>query len=235
MIRGRRVLRWLFVLVLGVIAVPLTYLLAALLLALIPVNRDWRPPLNGTVVWLTTNGVHAGFAVPARDLAMDWTGFFPPTHARAPRELRAGDVAYIGWGDRTFFLNVPTWGDLKASTALYALSGFDQTAMHVEYGPPPIEDAAARRLVLTHEQYVRLVAYIRASTQVGQDSRAAWINGHAYGDSDAFYEGTGHYSLFVTCNQWARDALSVSGVRVPAWSPFDRPLFHQVDAALKGQ
>jgi uncharacterized protein (TIGR02117 family) len=106
--------------------------------------------------------------------------------------------------------------------------------MHVEYGPPPVEGANARRLVLTHEQYVRLVAYIRASTQVGKDGNALWIRDHAYSDTDAFYEGTGHYSLFVTCNQWTRDALSVSGVRTAGWAPFDRPLFYQLDKSLRG-
>ncbi|HEY4092825.1 MAG TPA: TIGR02117 family protein [Luteibacter sp.] len=228
-----RPLRWFAFVLSGVIALPAIYLLLAFVLGLVPVNRHWKPPADGVVVWLTTNGVHAGFALPARDLSMDWTRLFPPVHARAPHEPLNGDVAYIGWGDRTFFLEVPTWGDLKPSTAAYALSGLDRTAMHVEYGPPPAEGVQARRLMLTREQYVRLVAYIHASTSVDTKGNAAWIPGHAYSDDDAFYEGNGHYSLFVTCNQWTRDALSVSGVRTAAWSPFDKPLFHQVDKALQ--
>jgi conserved hypothetical protein len=217
----------------GLLTLPIAYALGALILGLVPVNRDWKPAANGIAIWLTTNGVHAGFALPADDPAMDWTRVFPPGDAHVPRAPRRGDVVYIGWGDRTFFLNVPTWADLKLSTAVYALSGLDGTAVHVEYGAPPVEGARARRLVLTHEQYLRLVAYVRASVVADMRGQATWIPGHAYGDQDAFYEGTGHYSLFITCNQWTRDALSVSGIRTAAWSPFDKPLFHQVDEALK--
>jgi uncharacterized protein (TIGR02117 family) len=227
-----RPLRWLLVILAGLLGLPRLYFLVALVMGLVPVNRHWVPASDGVVVWLTTNGVHAGFALPARDAAMDWTSFFPPGHARAPRSPDRDDVVYIGWGDRTFFLEVPTWSDLKASTAIYALSGLDGTAMHVEYGTAPTVGPQARRLVLTREQYLRLVAYLRASTAVDASRQARWIAGHAYSDDDAFYEGTGHYSLFITCNQWTRDALSVSGVRAPAWSPFDRPLFYQVDSAL---
>jgi uncharacterized protein (TIGR02117 family) len=219
----------------GLVTLPVAYALGALILGFVPVNRDWKPAANGITIWLTTNGVHAGFALPANDPAMDWTRVFPPEHARVSHPPRPGDVVYVGWGDRTFFLNVPTWADLEFSTAVYALSGLDGTAMHVEYGAPPTEGRFARRLVLTHEQYLRLVAYIQASVVADGSGQAAWIRGHSYSDEDAFYEGTGHYSLFVTCNQWTRDALSVTGVRTAAWSPFDSPLFHHVDEALKPQ
>lgn len=231
--RLSRAIRWSLFSLAGLLALPALYLVLALLLGAIPVNRHWKPAAEGVVVWLTTNGVHAGFALPARDPAMDWTRLFPPENARVAQPLRTGDVVYVGWGDRTFFLEVPTWSDLKVSTAAYALSGLDRTAMHVEYGAPPVEGPQARRLVLTREEYVRLVAYIHASTMLDTKGHAVWIKGHAYGDGDAFYESTGHYSLFVTCNQWTRDALSVSGVRTAAWAPFDKALFYQVGKAQK--
>ncbi|UPG89233.1 TIGR02117 family protein [Luteibacter aegosomaticola] len=230
MTRLRRPIRALLWVVTVVVALPVLYLVAAFVFGLVPVNRQWQPASGGegVTVWLTTNGVHAGFALPVQDAAMDWTALFPLEHARSPRPLRPTDVVYLGWGDRTFLLNVPTWSDLKASTAVYALSGLDGTAMHVAYGAPPMEGPQARRLVLTREAYQRLVAYIRASTAVDDHGHARWIPGHAYSDDDAFYEGTGHYSLFITCNQWTRNALSASGVRTAAWSPFDKPLFYQL-------
>ncbi|MET0937525.1 MAG: DUF2459 domain-containing protein, partial [Luteibacter sp.] len=134
-------------------------------------------------------------------------------------------------GDRHFFLEVPEWSDLTTRTALTALSGSDAAALHVEYGPPPTNEPSAIRLTLTPEAYSRLVTYVRQSTVIGDDNAATWIAGHHYALGDAFYEANGRYSLFVTCNQWTRNALSAAGVRVPLWAPFDRALFWQ----LRGQ
>ena len=39
----------------------------------------------------------------------------------------------LGWGDKGFYLETPTWADLKTSTALKAVSGYNTTAMHVTF------------------------------------------------------------------------------------------------------
>jgi uncharacterized protein (TIGR02117 family) len=212
----------------ALILTPLLYLAAALVLGAIPLNRDWRSADDGVTVWLTTNGVHAGLAMPARHVLMDWTVLFPPVHNAHRNDVDADDYVTVGWGDRTFFLDVPQWRDLKVSTALNAIGGRDGAAMHVEYGPAPTHDATAIPLTMTPEDYARLVAYIRHSTTVDGSGSAIWIPGHHYDVNDAFYEANGRYSLFVTCNQWTRDALAASGVRVPVWSPFDKALFWQL-------
>jgi uncharacterized protein (TIGR02117 family) len=201
---------------------------AALVLGAIPVNRSWRAADDGVTVWLTTNGVHAGLAMPARHPLMDWAALFPPVHNAHASDIDGDAYVTVGWGDRTFFLDVPQWSDLRTSTALKAITGRDGAAMHVEYGPPPTHDATAIRLTMTREAYARLVAYVRRSVTVDAAGASVWIPGHHYDTNDAFYEADGRYSLFVTCNQWTRDALAASGVRVPVWSPFDKALFWQL-------
>lgn len=211
--------------VLGVlVALPLLYALAALFLGLVPVHRDWRPAADGIAVWLITNGVHAGIAMPVRNDTIDWSTVFPREDMRDGR----GDYVTVGWGDRRFFLDTPTWGDLSASTAVNALSGLDGTVMHVEYGAAPVTDRTAARISLTPQAYARLVTYVRSSLPLATNGVAHVISGHHYANNDAFYEANGRYSLFVTCNQWTRNALSAAGVRVPAWSPFDKALFWQL-------
>jgi uncharacterized protein (TIGR02117 family) len=207
---------------------PLLYFVAVVILGLIPLNRNWQPANDGVAVWLTTNGVHAGLSMPARHPLMDWTTLFPPVHNAQRNAADADGYVTVGWGDRTFFLDVPRWRDLRTSAALNAITGRDATAMHVEYGPSPARDATAIRLTIAPEAYARLVAYIRRSVAVDVTGAAVWIPGHHYDVNDAFYEAKGRYSLFVTCNQWTRDALEASGVRVPVWSPFDKALFWQL-------
>jgi uncharacterized protein (TIGR02117 family) len=212
----------------ALLALPCLYLATACVLGAIPVNASWQPPPAGITVWLTTNGVHAGLALPARAPSMDWTTFYPPHNSRSPGDAMAGDTVTIGWGDRAFFLEVPSWGDLDASIAFTALGGRDRTVMHVEYGPAPALGRDTHSIVLTQAQYERLVAFIVASTTTNVPGHAQWIAGHAYADRDAFYEANGHYSALMTCNQWVRDALSRSGVRTATWAPFDRALFWQL-------
>jgi len=212
----------------SLILAPLLYLAAAIVLGVIPVNRGWRHADDGVTVWLTTNGVHAGLAMPARHAMMDWTALFPPVHNAHPNDAHIDDYVTVGWGDRAFFLDVPQWRDLKVSTALSAILGRDAAAMHVEYGPEPARDTTAIRITVTPEAYARLVAYMRRSVTIDDRGSAVWIPGRHYDANDAFYEAGGRYSLFVTCNQWTRDALAESGVRVPVWSPFDKALFWQL-------
>jgi uncharacterized protein (TIGR02117 family) len=210
------------------ILTPLLYLAAAVVLGAIPLNRGWRHADEGVTVWLTTNGVHAGLSMPARHALMDWTALFPPVHNAQRNDADADGYVTIGWGDRTFFLDVPEWRDLKLATALNAIGGRDAAAMHVEYGPAPTRDATTIPLTVTPEAYARLVTFIRRGVTVDGSGSAVWIPGRHYDANDAFYEAGGRYSLFVTCNQWTRDALATSGVRVPVWSPFDKALFWQL-------
>ncbi|MET0936333.1 MAG: hypothetical protein ABWX83_10095, partial [Luteibacter sp.] len=63
-----------------VILAPMVYMLAAVVLGLIPANRGWDSTHDGVTVWLTTNGVHAGIAMPARNAYADWTQLYPPVH-----------------------------------------------------------------------------------------------------------------------------------------------------------
>ena len=52
-----------------------------------------------------------------------------------------------------------------------------------------------------------------------------------YGNSDAFYDATGSYSLFHTCNSWTNNALKAAGMKASVWTPFDKGIFHQYKAA----
>lgn len=208
------------------------YLLAALIAGLIPVNMCGGESPTGVPVAVQSNGVHTDLILPITTLDVDWRERLP-TEALEPTPGELDFLAF-GWGDREFYLNTPTWADLRASTAFKALAGLDTSVMHVEAVSRIDGDTQARHLRLSPDQYHRLVSMIEASFRRGPAGNVLLIAGASYGDHDAFFEARGHYSLFVTCNEWARRALAGAGVRTPLWAPFDIALFYQLptDKAL---
>jgi len=221
--------RWLTPLAAALLLPPLAYLLLALLLGLLPVNRDFvpTPPADGGItVWLRTNGVHAELVLPAA-APYDWRAELPPAEvvdaARLARPPTLDWIAF-GWGDRAFFIQTRTWAELRAGTALSALVGLGPAAMYVDYIARP-QDYRVQRIDLNAEQYTRLVAGLSAGFARDAAGRPIRIDDPGYFDTDAFYEGTGRYSLVLTCNEWIRRVLAGAGVRTAAWAPFEAALF----------
>lgn len=213
----------------------LLYGVCALVLGLMPVNRDYREPAAGITIYLSHNGVHTDLVLPLATAQMDWRAAFPAADFRVPaaaadlapdRNPLANFVA-IGWGDRGFYFDTPTWADLSAGVALRAISGTGASVVHVEYLPAPTPSASVRKLVLSPAAYQRLVDYVEATFVRGAGGARLPYPGRGYGVHDTFYAARGHYSLFNTCNEWVRGALDAAGVRVPAWAPFHYALFAQ--------
>ena len=209
----------------GLLAAVAVYLLAALLLGLIPVGGD-RGDDNGIAVFIRGNGVHADLVVPMVAGGVDWRTRLPIA-ALHPIAGVTEDLAF-GWGDRGFYLTTPTWSDLRVATAFRALTGLDRTVLRAEAVPVPAPDPEMREVRLSPEHYRALAAFIAAAIRVGDDGGAIVIPGAHYDAHDIFLEANGHYSIFETCNEWTRQALAVAGVRVPAWSPFQQALFYQL-------
>ena len=58
----------------AILFVPALYLLAALIGSLIPVNRGWTEPAEGTTIYLADNGVHADIVMPIAALGRATVG-----------------------------------------------------------------------------------------------------------------------------------------------------------------
>jgi uncharacterized protein (TIGR02117 family) len=139
-------------------------------------------------------------------------GVFGSEALRDGRYAAFAHVA-VGWGERRFFVETPTWWDLRPGTVIAAGLGSDETVLHVEHIAPPVVGEHVRAVVLTPEQYRRLAEFIRASLAPGKVMAG-------YGSHDAFYPAHGRYDAFNTCNNWTGRALAVAGVRVGRWTPF---------------
>lgn len=202
-------------LALAILAIPLAYLLAALVGGLIPVNADWREPDRGVTIYLADNGVHVDLILPVSTQGLDWRPLVPQSDfAAVPAD--AGWIAF-GAGERRVYLETPTWGDITPRTIWAATSGGERV-MHVEWTRDPTY--AARAIRLTPEQYRRLWTAIRAGFRLDAKGRPIRIDHPGYGPRDAFYEGVGRASAIDTCNQWTASRLRLAGVKASAWSPF---------------
>jgi uncharacterized protein (TIGR02117 family) len=221
----RALLRGAAVLLAVAVIVPAAYVLVALILALVPLNADFRPTAGGIPVHVRTNGVHAELVLPTRSADVDWSVDHPASDMRA----LAAPMQWIafGWGDAAFFASTPTWSDLKPGTAFVALTGLGDGAMHVEYIANP-GSYAGRELRLSPGQYARLVEYVRDSFAQTEDGRPIRLGAPGYFDTDAFYAAKPRYTFWMTSNEWVRRGLTTAGVRTPVWAPFDSALFFQL-------
>ena len=185
------------------------YLGLAVLLSLIPTSPE---PVSGPrdqQIYISSNGVHTDFILPV---------------TLVPQTLRdqigyLADYRYLafGWGDKGFYLDTPTWADLKASTAVRAMLLPSPTAMHMT-GYESIGEQWAR-VPLTPSQVAILNEFIGSSFRLDERGTLIHIDSTGYGDDDEFYEALGSYNALYTCNNWVNEGLKKAGVKTALWAP----------------
>lgn len=203
----------------ALLALPALYMIAALVGSLVPVNRGWTEPAQGTTVYLATNAIHTDLILPVKAQGLDWAPLLPNRDFAAP-PAGAAWVAF-GSGEERVYLDTPTWWDITPRTIWSALTG-GRRVMHVEYVQSPFY--AARQIHLRPEEYRRLWAAIRADFVLDPYGRPKRIDHPGYGPDDAFYRATGRANAVRTCNAVVARWLSLAGVETSVWPPFENGL-----------
>lgn len=204
----------------------LMYGIVITLLSFIPVNSfDSRTLIPGKKIeiYLLTNGVHTDVVVPVKNEVFDWSKQVKFTDTKA-KDSTAQFMA-IGWGDRGFYLETPTWSDLKVSTALKAASGLSSSALHATFYSKMKEGADCKKITLDCNEYHQLIDFISDSFQLNAGKVSKIETKAVYGNNDAFYEAKGSYSLFYTCNSWANQALKAANQKAALWTITDSGIF----------
>ena len=208
----------------GFFAFIVLYALAALLIPKIPVAKaDLNAPADVTV-YLHTNGVHTDIVLPVVSPEFDWRTLLP--YANIPSQDSSLPYVGFGWGDKGFYLDTPTWADLKFRTAFVAAFWLGTAAMHTTYFRAMTPGSQTIALHLSRAEYAQLVDYIRSSFRQDGQGQFEHIPGHTYGPNDAFYEAPRVYSFLYTCNTWTNNALKAAGQRACLWTPTDKGIFH---------
>jgi uncharacterized protein (TIGR02117 family) len=208
-------LRWPLRLIGGTACVLLLYWTVAAVAMLVPVNREFSQAADGIDVFISSNGIHVDLILPVSSPIMDWRRAGVAVHPET------NHLAF-GWGQREFYLKTRTWADFSLITGFRAVLWRRDTLVHVTERAALPGDAI--RLRLSPDQYSRLIRFIRGSFA---GEAVHHLPGAGYGAYDNFYEGTGTYSPFMTCNEWANHALSVAGVRAALWSPLPYGVMRQ--------
>lgn len=166
-------------------------------------------------IYLISNEIHTDLVLPIRNSVFDWESFIDPLAFKN----RPSEWIEIGWGDRQFYLEIPTWDKFSLSVALDAIFVPDPGIIHINYlATAPVNYSTARKIKISHSTYEKLVQSIKNQFQT-KNGRPVIIANKGYGDTDNFYEGKGSFSLINTCNVWTSDRLRDIGLRHPLWSP----------------
>lgn len=206
---------------LALAAFIVVYVACALGLSRISVNNDFTsipPDQAGNDIYVRTNGVHTDIILPIKTAVRDWSSIIPQADVR---NLDA-QFSYMsfGWGDKGFYLDTPTWADLKASTAFIAATGLGSTSMHVEAVAQPKTTDTVRHLRISDAALQSIVNDVDKSFKRDTKNQIEKINTAAnYNEHDVFYEANGRYSVFKTCNEWTRQTLSNAKIKTSAFSP----------------
>ncbi|MFA9187821.1 TIGR02117 family protein [Flavobacterium sp. FBOR7N2.3] len=210
-------------LVLFLLGLVLLYVIIAYLLSLITIEKEanTKPEVE---IYILTNGVHTDIVMPTKSDQIDWS------KQVQFKNTQAADSTYnyiaMGWGDKGFYLETPEWSDLKASVAFKAASGLSTSAMHATYYKQMKLGKDCKSILISKEQYQRLITYITDSFQKDTSGNFIPIITYAnYGKTDAFYEANGSYSIFYTCNTWANSALKACGQKCCLWTATDSGFF----------
>lgn len=197
--------------------------------ALVP--RQWsvvREQNCEFTIYLASDGFHTNFFVPVKTPVFNWGDRLNLAEI-ANQSRQNYRYLQFGWGDRIFYVETPSWDQVKLSNALRALFYWrNESALFVKGHPalPHLPHEAVKCLRLNKDNYLALMNFIDTSFQTddrGQKHRIA----SGQDQQSSFYAATGYYSSLNTCNSWTANGLRAANVNTPLWAGLAQPLmFH---------
>lgn len=205
----KSVLKILVKILLTLLGLICSYLIAAFILSVIPDEPNQKHENLIHSIYVKSNGFHTDIILKTADLQ-------EPIKNKLQQTLTV--YTAFGWGDKGFYIEIPTWNDLTFEIAFNAMFLKSETAMHVT--PFGHIGSNWKEVKISKEQLNNLQSYIHSSFQTENDKYMK-IDFQGYTPTDAFYEANGSYNLFKTCNVWTNQAMKKTDVKTGIWSPAD--------------
>jgi uncharacterized protein (TIGR02117 family) len=167
-------------------------------------------------VLLISNAIHTDIAFPADPDVINKFPFLIDAETQ-PDAYRFAWVM-VGWGGRSFFIETPTWADLKPMPVFRALT-IDQSVMHTYAFPHTLPRyPEVSFFTVTQGAFNRMLDKALEGFERDNAGQPVLIPGAAYGDSDNFYEGVGGFNAIVGCNTWTASVLRAGGIKTGWWN-----------------
>jgi len=174
-----------------------------------------------SAVLLISNPIHTDIAIPLTSATREIFGFLE--HSGIQVSAPEAEWLVVGWGGRAFYLETPTWTDLKPMPVLKALT-VDRSVLRVDLaGPIDLAHPAVSAFAVDSEGAKRLVDFVRQSF-VREGGAVVAIADAGYGSSDRFFEAEGSFNILLGCNTWTARALREAGLRTGLWNPLPQTL-----------
>jgi uncharacterized protein (TIGR02117 family) len=183
-------------------------------------------------IFVLDNGLHTNIAVPVKSEIILWDTFLLFSDFGG----NEAEFSYLsfGWGDRDFYVNTPSWKELKLSIAFNALFKKTPAVMKVD-GYRQIRESKHYLLIrISEEQHEILINFIVNSFQLDEGNKPVKV-AQGYGQHDAFYEAHGKYHFFRTSNTWTADALKLLGLPAPRLTFTSGPIMRKLRNHAKKQ
>jgi len=215
----------------AVVLAALAVVLAAVLALALALGTLLPRPLRGgpgasgagtTRILVLAGPIHTDLALPLDARTQERFAFLAGTGVEIGHP--GADWLILGWGGRSFYLETPTWGDLRAGPVLRALTR-DASVLHVDIAGPiavPQEGVMAFDIDATARAAIEAGIF---ATFAREGGAVVAIEGAAYGPTDRFFEARGAFNALLGCNTWTAAMLRLAGLRTGWWTPLPGPLF----------
>jgi len=183
-------------------------------------DRSLWPPTPGAPVieiFVVSHGYHSGIVIPRAVVAEEATQRSLGALTYVTTRFAAFDWLEIGWGDETFYRQVPTVASLTVAIAVRALlRPGNPSVLHVVgvKGHPrsTFIHSDLVELELGEAGFARLVDQLDATFAPEQGGLLADELGPGLYGPSLFFRANGAFHLFNVCNHWVARLLDAAGV-----------------------
>lgn len=209
------------------LALPVLYLVASVLLPLVPGPKaDLSGPLTRQI-GLLQGVIHTDILIPLTPETRARFGFAEA--AGVPLNHPEARWLVLGWGSAAFYTTAGTYADITASAVLTAATGDDAVIRLDALGTlQPAENL--RFLQLSEAQFQALLNQTAAAF-----ASTTKLDHPGFTGTDAFFPARGHFSALRTCNVWLGETLRASGIPFGLWTPANWSVTLSLDWHLTGQ
>lgn len=209
------------------LALPVLYLVASVLLPLVPGPKaDLSGPLTRQI-GLLQGVIHTDILIPLTPETRARFGFAEA--AGVPLNHPEARWLVLGWGSAGFYTTAGTYADITASAVLTAATGDDAVIRLDALGPlEPAENL--RFLHLSETQFQALLD--QTSAAFASTTR---LDHPGFTGTDAFFPAHGRFSALRTCNVWLGETFRAAGIAFGLWTPANWSVTLSLDWHLTGQ